>query len=150
MRRYFLAIAGLALVGGGIALAQADSTPFEILMRQQGALLYRDINNMVKGEAAFDQAKVNDAYAKLIETGNKLSISFPESSKGKSSEASRYLASPKIWENPREFNEAIAKFNKVMADNRGKANSLEELKALYPVINGACNACHDVYRSRKS
>ncbi len=132
-----------------LAVAQTDLLASTVIMREQSQLLYRDLNNMVKGEAPFDAAKADDAFAKLIVTATKLAASFPESAKGKSSPNSRYSASPKVWEMTAEFKAEIDKLTKVLQDNRSKANTLEGLKAVYTPVNNSCNSCHEVFRLRK-
>jgi cytochrome c556 len=144
-----LAAAAVA-VGLTSAMGQADLLPSTKLMRDQGQALYRTLNSMVKGEAPFDAAKADEAFAKLIADANMISEAFPESSKGKSSPNSRYSASPKVWSNQAEFNEHAAKLKKVLQDNRAKAKTLDGLKEAYPAVNGACNSCHDDFRVRKS
>ena len=59
-------------------------------------------------------------------------------------------ASPKIWENKKDFEEKIAAFGKSVADNRAKAvASLDGLKAAIPVVGQACDNCHKPYRLSK-
>lgn len=147
--RNVLVAAALA-VGVGTALAQSDVLPSTKLMKQQGQHLYRGLGSMVKGEAAFDQAKAEELFAKLVETSSKIAGAFPESSKGKAPPDARYAASPKVWEDKDEFSEHIAKLANTLRDNQPKAKSLEGLKAAYSAVNDACNSCHDIFRLRKS
>jgi cytochrome c556 len=136
-------------VGLTSATAQSDLLPSTKLMRDQAQALYRGLNGMVKGEVPFDAAKADELFADLISDSNKISDAFPEGSKGKTSPNTRYSASPKVWSNKAELNEYIAKLKKVLQDNRAKAKTLEGLKEAYPVVNRACNSCHDDFRVRK-
>ena len=59
-------------------------------------------------------------------------------------------ASPKIWENKKDFEAKAAAFGKAVADNRAEAvASLEGLKAAIPVVGKACDNCHELYRLSK-
>jgi cytochrome c556 len=147
--RTVLTAAAIA-VGLGSVAAQSDLLPSTKLMREQGQHLYRGLNAMVKGEAPYDQAKVDELFGHLITTAAKIPEAFPESSKGKTSPNGRYSASPKVWENKAEFNEHVAKLSKAVQDNRAKAKTLDGLKAAYPAVNAACNSCHEQFRLRKS
>ena len=146
---YRTLLVGTAIaIGCTTAVAQSDVLPSTALMRTQGQHFYRTLNRMVRGEDLYDQAKVDAAFAGLVETSAKISSSFPESSKGKISANSNYQASPKIWETKDDFDAKAALLTKGIEDNRGKAATLDDLKAVYPVVNGLCNACHDTYRVR--
>lgn len=143
-----------ALVAASVCLssvfAQSALLPSTVAMRDMSQALYRDLQRMTRGEDPFNQAKAEAAMAKLIDVGGKLAAAFPESSKGKTSPETRYSASPKVWTSKAEFNAQIEKFNKVLQDNRGKVQSLDELKAAYPAINDTCNGCHEGFRLRRS
>jgi cytochrome c556 len=119
-------------------------------MKQQGQLLYRDLNNMVKGEAPYDKAKADQAIAGLLDTSSRIAAAFPESSKGKMSPDTRFSASPKVWNNRAEFEADIANLIQALKDNRAKVGTLEGLKVAYPVISGTCNTCHDEFRVRRN
>jgi cytochrome c556 len=134
--------------GLSFAFGQSAQLPSTQLMKQQGQLLYRDLNAMVKGEAAFDPAKATLLVANLVETAAKIPEAFPETSKGKTSADSRYAASPKVWEMQAEFRRDAARLAEVLAEYRQKAGSPDELKATYSAINNACNACHETFRLR--
>ena len=87
----------------------------------------------------------------LMGTARKIPSTFSDNLKGKSSPDSRYTASPKVWENKADLSTPHAtKLIQALEDNRSKVQTLDGLKAAYPVINGACNGCHETYRVRKS
>jgi cytochrome c556 len=118
-------------------------------MRQMANPMYRDLNGMVKGEMPFDEAKATQAINQLSEAGAKISTAFPESSKGKTSPETRYSASPKVWTDKADFDARAARLVKAIGDNKDKIKTLDGLKAAYPAINDACNACHQDYRLRR-
>ena len=150
MMKKLMLTALLGVAGVTYAAAQAGLLPATVLMREQGQLAYRDLNNMVKGEAPFDKAKVEDILAKLSATATKIPAAFPESSKGKISAEGKYSASPKVWEQAADFKASATKLQQVVDSYRGKIGTLDELKAAYPAINGSCNTCHETYRLRAS
>jgi cytochrome c556 len=150
MIRIGLAVGAIA-VGVTIAVAQTNVVVERSnLMKTQGQHTYRVLNGMVKGEAPYDQAKVDEAFVKLAETAPKISGLYPESSKGQSAPESQYIASAKIWDNKADFDARVAKLTKDIGDIRGKIKNLDDLKANYPALSSNCSGCHDQYRVRKS
>ena len=150
MLRTLLVTTVIGCAGLTLAIAQTAPLPFEALMREQGTTTYRDLNNMVKGEAAFDKAKVEDSLAKLSASTGKIVDAFAPALKGQKSADARYLALPKVWENAADFKAKADALVKVVGDLKGKIDSVDALKAAYPKINDACTACHDTYRQRAS
>jgi cytochrome c556 len=149
----FLIAAGILAAGvaaAGSVMAQSELLPSTVLMRQQGTLLYRGVNSIVKGEAPYEQAKVDELLRDLAATSVKISGAFPESSKGKESPGSRYAASPKVWETRSDFDAKAANMVKVMQGVQGKPKSLDDLKVAATTIGGACDSCHETYRVRKN
>ena len=149
MIRKLVLTALLGAAGITYAAAQAGLLPSTVLMREQGQLAYRDLNGMVKGDAAFDKAKVEDLLAKLSTTSTKIPDAFPESSKGKKSAEPKYSSSPKVWEQAADFKAKGEKLKQVVDSYRGKIDTLDQLKAAYPAINNSCNSCHETYRLRE-
>jgi cytochrome c556 len=133
-----------------VALAQAGKLPSTVLMGDVSELTYRTLNGMVKGEAPFDKAKVEEALTKLSADVDKIPAAFPESSKGKKSPDSKYTTSSKMWEQPDDVKDKVAKLKQIIESDRGKIDTLDQLKAAYPALNNACNACHETYRLRAS
>jgi cytochrome c556 len=149
MVRVVLAVA-VAAVSVTVVSAQSSVLPSTAAMKEMSQPMYGVLNRRVKGEMPYDQAKANEAIAKLANAAPKIPQAFPATSKGKTSPDTRYSASPKVWENRADFEEYATNLAKAIADNRGKVTSLEGLKAAYPQINDACNGCHQDYRLRKS
>jgi cytochrome c556 len=141
MIRTVLAMAGVAV---GVTVAIAQSSP---LQQRKGLMKgnlegARNLNRMVRGEDAFDVAKINAAFTQWTETAQKLPGLFPEPPKA--GEDSRAL--PRIWETRSDFDAKIAAFAKAVEDNKDKAKTLDELKVAFPNVTKACDNCHELYR----
>jgi cytochrome c556 len=141
MIRHMLAMAAVAF---GLTAVMAQTEPLsqrKALMKGNldGAL---NLNKMVRGENPFDLAKVNAAFVQWTETSQKLPTLFPEPPTA----GQETRALPKVWENKADFEAKIASFAKAVADNKDKANTLDELKVAFPNVNNACNNCHETYR----
>lgn len=99
------------------------------------------LGRMVKGEAPFDDAKV-DVILSGWETGAKKYVTlFPDDSK--TGEKTRAKAA--IWENKADFEAKAADFLKAIAAAKA-ANSADAFKAAYPAVGKACDGCHENYR----
>lgn len=98
---------------------------------------------MMRGQAPFDAAKVDAAFAQWADTAQKLPTLFPDNFKI----GQKTRAAPKIWLTKTDFDNKAAAFGKVVADNRDKAKgSVDALRAAIPAIGNACDACHKDYR----
>ena len=149
MMRSMLAAAVLA-TGVATVAAQSDLVRERAeLMYNQGEYVYGTLNKMVRGEIAYDQAKVDEAFAKLKEIAPKLSALYIETAKGQAPDAD-YYASEKVWQNKADFDARLAKLEKDINENAPKAKSLDGLKDARAVIVETCNGCHEVYRLKKS
>ena len=149
MRNRFVAAIAIIALGATAVVAQSALLSSTSLMRDQARSMYSVLNKMVKGEIPYDQAKVDDAVAKLAADAAKIPAAFPASIKGKTSPDSRYSSSPKVWDNRADFEEYASNLSKAINEFRGKAKSLEALKAAYPALNDACSGCHEDYRLRR-
>ncbi|MEI9804980.1 MAG: cytochrome c [Pseudolabrys sp.] len=68
---------------------------------------------------------------------------FPDNSKS----GGDTRATPKVWQDKKDFDEKAAAFGKAVAETRDKAvSSLDGLKAAIPVVGKACDDCHEDYR----
>ena len=66
---------------------------------------------------------------------------FPDSSK-----TGDTRALPAIWEKRSDFQAAVQKFGKDVADNLDKVKTLDGLKAAMPVVGKNCADCHQAFR----
>jgi cytochrome c556 len=130
----------------GAVIAQSDPVATrEGLMKQNNdhAIV---VVKMMRGQLPYDADKVAAAFAQWAETAQKLPGLFPEDSKT----GGDNRASPKIWQNKKDFDEKAAAFAKAVAENRDKAKeSLDGLKAAIPVVGKKCDDCHEDYRLSK-
>ena len=97
----------------GLVAAFAQSDPIaqrKELMTLNGKGFYGDINRMVRGQASYDQAKVNAAFDQIILSAKTLPTLYPDNAKpGAKTSAppeDKYSASPKVWENKADFFDA--------------------------------------------
>jgi cytochrome c556 len=108
---------------------------------------FRSIAFMVRGREPYDQAKVDAGFAKLNEIAPKLPPLWPAGSQGVAPNAG-FTSTAKIWENKADFEAKLAAFTKAVAENRGKAKNLDELKPVFDAVNKTCDDCHEQYRAR--
>ena len=141
MMRTVLAMTAVA-VGITAVMAQGDPIAQRKALMKSNGQNSGALNRMVKGEDPFDAAKAAAAYDKLAETASKVGPLF--ASPPPAGADTRAL--PKIWETKADFDAKLAAFGKAVADNKGKAKTLDELKASYPAVSKACGDCHEPYR----
>jgi cytochrome c556 len=136
------AVAALALSATAV-LAQSDPVKTrEHLMKENDANA-KVVVEMMRGIKPFDAKAVAAAFDQWAETAKQLPNLFPPNSM----HGGDNRASPKIWENKKDFDAKAADFAKAVADNRAKAvASLDGLKAAIPVVGKACDNCHHDYR----
>jgi cytochrome c556 len=149
MMRLALAAAVLTIGIATVAAQSAFVRERAELMYDQGEYIYGTLNKMARGEIPYDQAKVDEAFAKLKEIARKLPALYVETAKGQSPDAD-YYASAKVWENKADFDARLAKLAKDVDENAPKAKSLDGLKDARAAIVQTCDSCHEVYRVKKS
>jgi cytochrome c556 len=143
-----LAAAALAAAafGATAVLAQSDAIKAREHLMKENNDNAKVVVQMVKGQRPYDAKAVAAAFAQWADTAQKLPGLFPPNSK--TGEKTR--ASPKIWDNKKDFDAKAAAFGKALADNRAKAvGSLDGLKAVLGAVGKACSNCHDDYRLEK-
>ncbi len=152
MIRSFISASVLA-VGVVAALAQSDPiAQRKELMTLNGKGFYGDINRMVRGQAPYDQAKVNAAFDQIITSAKTFTSLYPDNAKpGAKTSAppeDKYSASPKVWENRADFEAKNKNLVAVVTSVRGNAKDLASLKTAADQVGKACDACHETYRLR--
>ncbi|HEY5216885.1 MAG TPA: cytochrome c [Pseudolabrys sp.] len=142
-----ITIAALAVVlSVGAVMAQSDPIAARQSLMKHNNDNAKAVLQMMRGQAAFDAAKVDAAFAQWADTAQKLPGLFPDNSKT----GSDTRATPKIWLNKNDFDAKAAAFGKAVAENRDQAKaSLDGLKAAIPIVGKACDACHEDYRVPK-
>jgi cytochrome c556 len=141
MVRTILAMIAVA-IGVSAVVAQTDPIATRKALMKKNNENARNVNQMIKGEAPFDVAKVDAAFAQWGDTAKQLPNLFPDDSK--TGQETRAL--PKIWETRSDFDSKIAALAKAVADNKDKAKTLDALKVAFPNVNKTCDDCHESYR----
>jgi cytochrome c556 len=127
-------------------VAQTDPVKTREDLMKQNSSHAKVLVQMMRGQKPFDAKAVEAAFAQWADTAEKLPGLFPKGSE----KGGDNRASPKIWENKKDFDKKAAEFGKVVADNRAKAvGSLDGLKAAVGAVGKSCDSCHDDYRLSK-
>ena len=138
--------AAFLVIGAGAVIAQSDPIATRKGLMKENEQNAVAVVRMMRGQAPFDAAKVEAAFAQWTDTAQKLPSLFPDNSKS----GQKTRAAPKIWTSKADFDEKAAAFGKVVADNRDKAKgSVDGLRAAIPAVGNACDACHKDYRLAK-
>jgi cytochrome c556 len=79
----------------------------------------------------------------LADGGAQLKLLFPEGSGGDDTDAL-----PAIWENPEEFNAAVAKAEKATAElpDAAASGDRKAIIAAFKAVGESCKGCHEKYR----
>lgn len=134
----------LAAIAVGATAVYAQSAAIgqrkEILKTFGGA--FKEPGQMMKGEAAFDLAKVKASLKTVADGAPKLPALFPDDSKT----GGETQALPVIWENKAEFTAIYAKLE---ADAKAAAVAITDeasFKTEWPKIGANCGTCHKKFR----
>jgi cytochrome c556 len=144
MRKLIFAISMLTFA---VSAASADPVlDRQQTMKERGKIV-GELAKMVKGEQAFDAAKVDTALKALQVNAEKFDADalFPAGSTDGDT-----TASPKIWEDMAGFK---ATEDKYLADVKAAAAAapadVDALKAQIGVLGSNCSTCHQTYRIKK-
>lgn len=142
MRRLVLA-ASLVAIGLGAAYAQSNAiSERKDVFKSFGASL-RPVGPMMRGEAPFELAKVQDALKTIAEGAPKVAKLFPADSATGDTKAL-----PVIWTDNAKF---LGMFTKLEADAKAAQAAIKDeasFKAEMPKVLGNCGTCHDAYRAK--
>ncbi len=139
MIRTILITATIAIGVTGV-VAQTDAISQRKSLMKQNSKHTKGISAMVKGEAPFDAATVNTAFAQWSNTASQLPKLFPDNSKS----GGDTRALPKIWTDRKGFDTHVAAFAKAAAV---RPKDLDGLKKAFPAVGKACGDCHEGYRA---
>jgi cytochrome c556 len=145
MIRIVLATAVVAL---GVTAVVAQTDPIaarKALMKANGDNTKIAVA-MMKGEAPFDLAKAQTAFATYQDAAKKMPDLFPDTSKTGGDTA----ALPAIWDH---MDDVKARFQKLGDDATTAAaatKDLDSFKASFPAVTKNCGGCHETYRAKKS
>jgi cytochrome c556 len=144
MLRAFVATA--VLVGGLAASAFAQSAAIgerQTLLKAWGQAT-GPVGRMLRGEAAFDNAAVQNALSLYARDAAKLAALFPDDSKT----GGETKALPAIWEKKAEFTQL---WTKVADDAKAAQAAIKDevsFKAEMPKVLGNCGTCHNAFRAK--
>lgn len=144
MKWVAVALAGLAVaLGASAVIAQSDPIAARMALMKGNNDNAKIVVAMMRGQAPFEAAKVDTAFAQWADTAQKLPGLFPDNSKT----GQKTRATAKIWETKADFDAKAAAFGKAVAENRDKAKgSLDGLKVAIGAVGKACDNCHEDYR----
>lgn len=146
MTRIVLAAAAVALAVTAVAAQSDPIAARKALMKKNGDEA-KIVTTMVKGEAPFDAAKVQSAFATFADSAAKAPALFPDNS----NTGGETAALPAIWENKADFDARLAKFGSAAKEAEGKVKDLDGLKATWGAFaKDNCGGCHEKYRAKKS
>jgi cytochrome c556 len=144
---FVIGVVSTLACGATAVLAQSDPIKTREHLMKGNNDHARIVVEMVKGQRAFDAKAVAAAFDQWAHTAKKLPELFPPDSE--TGEKTR--ASPKIWENKKDFDEKAAAFGEAVGDHRAEAvGSLDGLKVAVSAVGRACNNCHDDYRLKEN
>jgi cytochrome c556 len=141
-------IAGLAAVAVCTTFVMAQNAAVIDQRKQTMKALGGAMKNptaMVKGEAPFDLAKVQDSLKTIQESAAKAKGLFPDDSKTGETDALPIAFTDKA--------DLMAKFDKLAADAKAVSAAIKDeasLKAEWAKIGANCGGCHKVYRKPKT
>ncbi len=137
-------VASLLALGVTAAIAQSDVVEQrQNLMKQLGAQT-RPIGGMLRGQEAFDLAKVQASLKVFSDNAQKATALFPENSKGVGDSE----ALPSIWENKTKFDAALTKFGQDAQTAMASIKDEASFKAEMPKVMQNCGACHNDFRKK--
>lgn len=138
----------LAVLVFGVNMAAAQGCEDVIKTRQTLMKRSGDMAKagaaMVRGQAPFDEAKVQEILVAFADKAQKLPDLFPDCSKT----GGDTHATPAVWEKPEEFKERIAKFATDVKAAQANAKDLDTFKASFSTIGKDCGACHETFRTK--
>lgn len=149
MKTLISAAAVLAMLALGTNIAAAQSCEDVIKTRQTLMKRSGDMAKagaaMARGQAPFDEAKVQEILAAFADKAQKLPNLFPDCSKT----GGDTHATPAVWEKPDEFKEKIVKFATDVKAAQGNAKDLDTFKASFSTIGKDCGGCHETFRTKQ-
>jgi cytochrome c556 len=136
----------LLALGSSVAVAQGA----DIIKQRQDLMgglgdAMKAPSAMMKGEAAFDLAKVQGSLATLQANSGKLKSLWPETSKT----GGNTRALPAIWTDMKTFS---AHFDGLATGAKAAADAIKDeasFKSQWPKVASTCGACHKDFRAAK-
>jgi cytochrome c556 len=135
-----LAIGATAAVAQSAAIAQRKEQ-FKAMGGAAGP-----IGKMLRGEDAFDLAKVQAGLKTIADNNKTVAKLFPDDSKA----GGETKALPAIWENKAKFDAIFVKLDGDVANAIAKIKDEASFKAEMPKVLGNCGACHNEFRVKNN
>jgi cytochrome c556 len=146
MKKFYAAVATIAVLATGAVLAQTDPIVQRQTILKGIGDATKPIAAMLKGETPYDDATVKKSLGTIADGAKKLPDLFPDTSKTGHDTA----ALPKIWDDKAKFNAIYAKLAADATAAQGSITDVASLKANMGSVFGDCKSCHDDYRAKKS
>jgi cytochrome c556 len=138
--------AGIAVLASGLAIAQDPIAQRRAIMKSVGAAA-KTGGQMVKNDIPFDAKKAGDMMTVAAHGWGEFTKLFPDNSKT----GGETTASPKIWENRKDFEARGAVLKaKAEAAATAAAQGADAFKAAYGAFVGTCKGCHENFRIMKN
>ena len=140
----------LSLVLGALlfvlpAQAQSDSiAQRKAVMKAVGGAT-RDPGQMLRGQQAFDLAKVKAALETYADAAAKMPALYPAGSEA----GGETQAAPSIWQNKADFDKRFAQFGTDAKTALALITDEASFKANFPTVMKNCGGCHETYRQEK-
>ena len=132
------------MLGSSVAASADVITDRQAAMKNMGAMA-KTVGDMLRGNTDFNAETANAAIVKARDGLVEFQTYFPEGSTSDKSEAG-----PNIWADPQGFTAAVEKvqgdLNDAVAAN---PQTPEELGAVFKIVGGNCQACHEKFRVEK-
>lgn len=142
-------IVAIAFMLSGVAAAAALQGADAIAARQKILKSFgeaaKPVGAMLKGQEAFDLAKVQKALKTYVEGTKELPKLYPDDSKT----GAKTEALPRIWEEKQRFESLYAKLGDDAAAAAAAITDEASFKANIGKVFGDCKACHDDFRQKK-
>ncbi|CAN1544828.1 COG3909 Cytochrome c556 [Rhabdaerophilaceae bacterium] len=142
MRRSVL-VASIVAVGLSAAYAQSNAIADRKAVFKSWGDALRPVGPMLRGEAAFELAKAQDAVKLIAAKAPDVSKLFPAGSGTGDTKAL-----PNIWTDNAKF---LALFTKVEADAKAAMAAIKDeasFKSEMPKVLGNCGVCHNEFRAK--
>jgi cytochrome c556 len=140
-----VAAAGALALGATVVLAQNSDAikQRQAAMKANGGAA-KVLAAMMKGEAAFDLAKVKASLNVFQEQAGKLKSLFPDDSKTGENTG----ALPAVWENKADF---LGRIDKLGADAKAVESTIKDEASFKTewakFVSEECGGCHKLYRA---
>ena len=136
---------GVALLASGLAIAQDPIAQRRAHMKTVGGAA-KTGGQMIKGEIPFDAKKASEVMSAVAAAWPEFVKQFPDSAKT----GGETTASPKIWENRKDFDaKGLVLKAKAEAASAAAMKDAASFKTAYGEFVGTCKGCHETYRIQK-